>query len=146
MDKVEKNPDSGCWIWTGPKFKTGYGTLSYQGRSRGVHRIMAVITGLISDIRAKQEVHHTCAEYTCVNPDHLVLGTYKDRIYKTTVRPRPSTSQDLNPKPNPNPWPKPFDPNDYTKKPIQKPINPRLGTSVVYGVPLSAARQRLHEF
>lgn len=121
MDKVEKNPNSGCWRWTGPKFKTGYGLISYNGASRGVHRVMAVIVGLLSDIRALQEVHHTCAQYTCINPDHLVLGTSKDRILK---KPHGS-GQDLNSKS--------INYENYTKKPIQKPINPRLGINTLYG-------------
>ena len=82
LERTKKgaNPDD-CWLWCGPVNNAGYGLIKGDSRQGDpkmitVHRVMARHKGL--NIRWK-EVQHTCLTKHCVNPDHLILGTTKDR-------------------------------------------------------------------
>lgn len=83
-DRLERLPWSGCWIWMGPKYSTGYGVLWYApirgrpGQQIGAHRLAWMLTnGPIPD---GLQVLHRCDEPFCCNPDHLFLGTRLDNM------------------------------------------------------------------
>lgn len=76
-DKVKKHP--GCWEWTGATSDAGYGVLGKGRRGTGlirashvswtIHHNLPVPKGMI--------VRHTCDNPPCCNPEHLLVGTYK---------------------------------------------------------------------
>ena len=68
--------DSGCWIWAGTRFSTGYGLIPQDGRLQKAHRVIwAYVNG---PIPPRIHVLHRCDIPLCVNPSHLFLGTNRD--------------------------------------------------------------------
>lgn len=70
---------TGCWAWTGNKNEHGYGLISVsRGRQIRAHRVMYEM--IVGEIPNLHEVCHSCDRPSCVNPDHLFIGTHQDNM------------------------------------------------------------------
>ena len=83
MEFVVPEPNSGCWIWIGPLFTNGYGSICVGGRNNRknhlAHRVSYALHYGKYPPRAKV-VMHKCDVKCCVNPEHLTLGTQYDNM------------------------------------------------------------------
>lgn len=87
--KVEKGMS--CWVWQGArKSEAGldYGQFYYKGKRLASHRVAWELTNGI--IPKGLCVLHKCDIPSCVNPDHLFLGTRKDNIADRHIKGRDS--------------------------------------------------------
>jgi hypothetical protein len=71
-------PSNQCWLWLGSIIKDGYGCF-YRGKRKRflAHQVAYFIEHGPFDPLC---VLHTCDKSSCVNPNHLFLGTRIDNI------------------------------------------------------------------
>lgn len=65
----------GCWIWIGAKDKNGYGRFLFNNSLLTAHRASYILKYEV--IAEGKDVHHTCGNPSCVNPEHLKALTRK---------------------------------------------------------------------
>jgi hypothetical protein len=70
-----------CIWWDGPKNEHGYGRYTEKGIRRYAHRQAYCDANQLSlsDIEGKI-ILHSCDNPSCVNPEHLSLGTQTDNV------------------------------------------------------------------
>jgi len=70
--------ESGCWLWTAFKMPSGYGNFRTPCRHELAHR--AAYRIFCGDLEPGKDVMHSCDYSSCVNPEHLTLGTRRDNM------------------------------------------------------------------
>ncbi len=85
--KIELIPFHTCWEWTGCKSK-GYGLFQINRRSVRAHRFSYKLYK--GDFDENLKILHSCDNPSCVNPDHLRVGTQVENIKDRVERNRGS--------------------------------------------------------
>ena len=85
-EKYIPEPNSGCWIWMGSLNAGGYGEFRYGTKSIKAHRYSFFFhKGPISHGKF---LLHSCDMRSCVNPDHLRVGSHVDNMSDMVKRGR----------------------------------------------------------
>ena len=75
--------------WTGTLSKQGYGAFGIGDYSYSAHRLSYL---LAHGVPQKRVIMHTCDERDCVNPAHLVNGSYRDNVQDMIAKGRQGDS------------------------------------------------------
>lgn len=85
-NNVDIRGDDDCWNWLSGKDTAGYGIFALSRKATKAHRLSYLLTNgtLLKDLL----VCHICDNRPCVNPNHLILGTYFDNMQDVKQRQR----------------------------------------------------------
>ena len=89
--KVDKTET--CWVWTGNTSRNGYGSIQSGGKGSATlsaHRLSYEMHK--GQIPNGYVVMHSCDNPSCVNPDHLSVGTFKENTADMIVKGRKRTT------------------------------------------------------
>ena len=76
--KVDKKGPNDCWEWTAAKLQDGYGKIRISEKMIRSHRFSYELHK--GKIPEGLYVLHSCHNPSCVNPNHLRLGTHQDNM------------------------------------------------------------------
>lgn len=84
-------PETGCIVFTGTLFDTGYGSICINYRTLSAHRLAWEIEN--GPIPNGLSVLHRCDNRACINPAHLFLGTQADNMRDMSEKGRSSRGE-----------------------------------------------------
>ena len=82
-EKVNKNGENGCWVWTACVFRSGYGCFAIRkDKWKNVRAHRFAYEMLVALIPKDKELDHLCRNHACVNPKHLEVVTHKENCVR----------------------------------------------------------------
>lgn len=80
---------NGCWLWTGAKNARGYGYFWF-GQGINIHKAAHASWFLAFGYRVPTglDLCHRCDNPSCVNPEHLFIGTRSDNVQDALLKNR----------------------------------------------------------
>ena len=85
-DKIQPEPNSGCWLWAGALYNNGYAQINGRSGSRIVYRMLR------GDFDSRLQLDHLCRTPACVNPWHLEPVTALENLRRIPARFRSGNS------------------------------------------------------
>ena len=79
-DKVEPEPNTGCWLWSAAVNQAGYAWYNVSGDPDRGHRVS--YEALVGAIPDGLEIDHLCRVRCCVNPDHLEAVPHRVNMHR----------------------------------------------------------------
>lgn len=81
--RIEYEPMSGCWLWTGALCSSGHAQITYRKRRWMLHRF--TYTQLVGSIPDGLVLDHLCCNRACCNPHHVEPVTAAENIRRGDV-------------------------------------------------------------
>ena len=72
-----------CWNWTGSG-RERYGTIRINGKTLSAHRVSYCL--FVGPIPKNLMILHSCDNKSCVNPNHLSVGTHEENMRQVKER------------------------------------------------------------
>ena len=85
------NPVTGCLEWRGAKNPRGYGKIMRSGKTISAHRHAYELSK--GSIPHGGQVLHRCDNPSCVNPEHLFIGSNVDNMRDMSSKGRASMAK-----------------------------------------------------
>ncbi len=81
LEFVSPDPFSGCWLWTGAVYASGYAVIG-RGRAGTGMRVAhkAAYEHFVGPVPAGMDLDHLCRLRSCVNPAHLEPVTRRENL------------------------------------------------------------------
>lgn len=73
-------PNSGCRLFTGSLDRHGYGTISFNGRLKGAHRVAYILEK--GEIPEGLVLDHLCRNTACIEVTHLEAVTFLENVMR----------------------------------------------------------------
>jgi len=86
FDRTIPEPNSGCWFWDGKCDRAGYGVVATRPRHLSAHRLAYQL--FCGEIPEGGCILHSCDQPSCINPDHLRVGSHGDNSNDRVARGR----------------------------------------------------------
>lgn len=85
-ERVGEKDENGCIHWGLALDSDGYGSVCVSGKAQKAHRVSYYLHK--GEIPQGMVVRHTCDVKSCVNPEHLLVGTVQDNADDAVQRNR----------------------------------------------------------
>ncbi len=79
--RIQPEPNTGCWLWTGATNSDGYGFVWHNRKNEYAHRVM--YSEKVGQIPEGLQLDHLCEQKCCVNPSHLRATTARENILRS---------------------------------------------------------------
>jgi len=86
INSIKVDIRTGCWNWTECFTRGGYGNISIYGIQTRAHRVSYAF--FKKAIPGSMFVLHKCDNPSCINPEHLFLGTQQDNMDDMVIKGR----------------------------------------------------------
>jgi hypothetical protein len=93
FQKQIKQLETGCIVWTGGKNGNGYGVFRFNRKVWLTHRLAWFLKN--GSIKDKLNILHKCDNPSCLNLDHLFVGTHRQNMEDRNQKGRQTRGEDV---------------------------------------------------
>ena len=89
--KIQRDPQTGCWLWTGARDSRGYGNVRVGRRVRKAHRVVYELVR--GPVGPGLDCDHLCRQASCVRPSHIEPVPHRVNVQRGAASTVPGARQ-----------------------------------------------------